>query len=81
VTSAENMVSLKYVFHYDSLVLLQKMLQYVDKKQRNIDSAEGPTISGSFIKIPFFSFFLFFFFWFFETGFLCVALAVLELTL
>jgi hypothetical protein len=24
---------------------------------------------------------LFFFFWFFETGFLCVALAVLELTL
>jgi hypothetical protein len=26
-------------------------------------------------------FFFFFFFWFFETGFLCVALAVLELTL
>ena len=26
------------------------------------------------------SFFFFFFFWFFETGFLCVALAVLELT-
>ena len=26
-------------------------------------------------------FFVFFFFWFFETGFLCVALAVLELTL
>jgi hypothetical protein len=25
--------------------------------------------------------FFFFFFWFFETGFLCVALAVLELTL
>jgi hypothetical protein len=25
-------------------------------------------------------FFFFFFFWFFETGFLCVALAVLELT-
>jgi hypothetical protein len=24
---------------------------------------------------------LFFFFWFFETGFLCIALAVLELTL
>ena len=29
----------------------------------------------------FLSFFLFFFFFFFETGFLCVALAVLELTL
>jgi hypothetical protein len=28
-----------------------------------------------------FSFFFFFFFWFFETGFLCIALAVLELTL
>jgi hypothetical protein len=28
-----------------------------------------------------FFFFFFFFFWFFETGFLCVALAVLELTL
>ena len=27
------------------------------------------------------SFFFFFFFWFFETGFLCIALAVLELTL
>jgi hypothetical protein len=27
------------------------------------------------------SFFFFFFSWFFETGFLCVALAVLELTL
>jgi hypothetical protein len=26
-------------------------------------------------------FFFFFFFWFFETGFLCIALAVLELTL
>jgi hypothetical protein len=25
--------------------------------------------------------FFFFFFWFFETGFLCIALAVLELTL
>jgi hypothetical protein len=29
----------------------------------------------------FFFFFFFFFFWFFETGFLCLALAVLELTL
>jgi hypothetical protein len=29
----------------------------------------------------FFFFFFFFFFWFFETGFLCIALAVLELTL
>jgi hypothetical protein len=28
-----------------------------------------------------FSFFFFFFFWFFKTGFLCTALAVLELTL
>jgi hypothetical protein len=28
-----------------------------------------------------FCFVLFFWFWFFETGFLCVALAVLELTL
>ena len=26
-------------------------------------------------------FFFFFFFWFFETGFLCIVLAVLELTL
>jgi hypothetical protein len=34
------------------------------------------------IKHMTYSFFiLFFFFWFFETGFLCVALAVLELTL
>jgi hypothetical protein len=34
------------------------------------------------IKLAFFlSFFFFFFFWFFKTGFLCVALAVLELTL
>ena len=29
----------------------------------------------------FFCLFVWFFFWFFETGFLCVALAVLELTL
>jgi hypothetical protein len=28
-----------------------------------------------------YDFFFFFFFWFFETGFLCIALAVLELTL
>jgi hypothetical protein len=32
-------------------------------------------------KYFYFYFFLFIFFWFFETGFLCVALAVLELTL
>jgi hypothetical protein len=32
------------------------------------------------VKIFFLSFF-FFFFWFFDAGFLCVALAVLELTL
>jgi hypothetical protein len=31
--------------------------------------------------IPPLEFPTFFFFWFFETGFLCVALAVLELTL
>jgi hypothetical protein len=30
---------------------------------------------------PFFSFLFIYLFWFFETGFLCVALAVLELTL
>jgi hypothetical protein len=35
-----------------------------------------------FIFIFYFLFiYLFYFFWFFETGFLCVALAVLELTL
>jgi hypothetical protein len=34
-----------------------------------------------FVLVWFFGFFFFFFFWFFETGFLCVALAVLELTL
>ena len=36
------------------------------------------------LLILFFSFlffFFFFFFWFFETGFLCIALAVLELAL
>jgi hypothetical protein len=33
------------------------------------------------INAYFFCFVLFFFFWFFETGFLCVALAVLALTL
>jgi hypothetical protein len=31
--------------------------------------------------ITYFFFFFFFFSWFFETGFLCVVLAVLELTL
>jgi hypothetical protein len=31
------------------------------------------------VKVDFFLFF--FFFWFFETGFLCIAMAVLELTL
>jgi hypothetical protein len=37
-------------------------------------------ISLSFFFL-FFSFLFFFLFWFFKTGFLCVALAVLELTL
>jgi hypothetical protein len=39
----------------------------------------GPGPAG--MLCPFCSLFFFFFFWFFETGFLCVALAVLELTL
>jgi hypothetical protein len=33
-----------------------------------------------FLFVCFFFGFFFFFFWFFEAGFLCVALAVLELT-
>jgi hypothetical protein len=33
------------------------------------------------VGLFFFFFYCFFYFWFFETGFLCVALAVLELTL
>jgi hypothetical protein len=38
---------------------------------------------SSFLFFSFFLsfFFFFFFFWFFETGFLCIALAVLELSL
>jgi hypothetical protein len=49
---------------------------------------QGSASSSGLLRFPadleksFFLFsFLFFFFWFFETGFLCVALAVLELTL
>ena len=41
-------------------------------------------ISGGFLFFSFFFFsffFFFFFFWFFETGFLCIALAALELIL
>jgi hypothetical protein len=34
----------------------------------------------SALNLRFLGFFFFFFFWFFETGFLCVALAVLKLT-
>ena len=34
-----------------------------------------------FVVFLFLFLFLVFFFWFFETGFLCIALAVLELTL
>ena len=34
-----------------------------------------------FLRPGFFLFFCFVFFWFFEAGFLCVALAVLELTM
>jgi hypothetical protein len=37
--------------------------------------------SSSPSSSSFFFLFFFYFFWFFETGFLCVALAVLELTL
>jgi hypothetical protein len=39
------------------------------------------TALSSIGQVSFLLFFLFFFFWFFKTGFLCVALAVLELTL
>jgi hypothetical protein len=40
------------------------------------------SVFHSFVLVWFgFGLFLFLFFWFFETGFLCVALAVLELTL
>jgi hypothetical protein len=36
---------------------------------------------STFVIKSLFFFLFFFFFWFFETGFLCIALAVLELTL
>jgi hypothetical protein len=44
------------------------------------DSLETPGVLKT-CGGPFLFFFFFFFFWFFETGFLCIALAVLELTL
>jgi hypothetical protein len=40
-----------------------------------------PLAPPSCLTLPVLLFFFFFFFWFFETGFLCIALAVLELTL
>jgi hypothetical protein len=40
-----------------------------------------PFIPGQVIYLFSVFLFFFFFFWFFETGFLCVSLAVLELTL
>jgi hypothetical protein len=39
------------------------------------------SFSFSLLLLFYFIFIYFFFFWFFETGFLCIALAVLELTL
>jgi hypothetical protein len=39
------------------------------------------TMAVNYLSLLFLFFLFFFFFWFFETGFLCVALAVLELTL
>ena len=42
---------------------------------------QGPLPSAAAGLIVFFFFFFSFFFWFFETGFLCINLAVLELTL
>jgi hypothetical protein len=41
----------------------------------------SPDLSAIHMLPNMVTYFFFFFFWFFETGFLCVALAVLELTL
>jgi hypothetical protein len=44
--------------------------------------SEAPSCCGGFSFLSFLFIYLFiFFFWFFETGFLCVVLAVLELAL
>jgi hypothetical protein len=55
--------------------------------RRSLGEVALPTLSFQLPALGEISFsqsskpFFFFFFWFFETGFLCVALAVLELTL
>ena len=58
------------VFFFFFLVCLEKKWQ-INTEQLYV----------SVVKVSVFFWFGFFFFWFFETGFLCIALAVLELTL
>jgi hypothetical protein len=50
-------------------------------KAKSHDVAQAFCELNSVVFQTFFFFFFFFFFWFFETGFLCIALTVLELTL
>jgi hypothetical protein len=50
---------------------------YLEGQRRSL----YPQAEGTCAHETFFLSFFFFFFWFSETGFLCVALAVLELTL
>ena len=45
------------------------------------DTGTPGTCCGAHLTTPFYVYFILFYFWFFETGFLCVGLAVLELTL
>jgi hypothetical protein len=54
------------------------MLQCRVELQRGNDLLDA---EATYFQGPHFSFFFFFFKWLFETGLLCVALAVLELTL
>ena len=74
-----------------SLALFSGMNEYAgmsgasSKSQRHSEARfQGLPIGGagfSFLETAQFFFFLFYFFFFFEAEFLCVALAVLELTL